>query len=180
MLNLRLMTLTAIILAAALSRLMPHPPNMASVAAVALFGGAYFSDRRMAFLVPLAALLLSDGVMGFHPHMEIIYAAFALIVCLGFWLRRHLTPLNIAGAALAGSVLFYLVTNFGVWALGSLYPKTVDGLIACYVAANPFFQNTLQGDLFYTAILFGGFALLERQFASLREANVSLSMVAAS
>ena len=103
-LNLRLMTLTAIVLAAALSRLMPHPPNIASVAAVALFGGAYFSDRRMAFLVPLAALLLSDGVMGFHPHMEIIYAAFALVVCLGFWLRRHLTPLNIAGAALAGSV----------------------------------------------------------------------------
>src|SRR3984893_8280236 len=161
MLRPRLVLLISIILLAALSRLIPHPPNMASVTAVALFGGAYFSDRRLAFLVPLAALFLSDLVLGFYHHMEVVYASFALIVCIGLWLQQNRSALRIAGAALASSVLFFLLTNFGVWAFGSLYPRTLDGLIACYTAAIPFFGNTLQGDLLYTVVLFGGFMVLE-------------------
>jgi hypothetical protein len=163
------MVLVAIILAAALSRLLPHPPNMASVSAVALFGGAYFTDRRMAFLVPLAALLLSDFVLGFYRHMEVVYLSFAAIVGIGLWLRTNRTVPRIAGAAVASSLLFFLTTNFDVWAFGSLYPKTLEGLTACYIAAIPFFWNTLQGDLLYTLLLFGGFTLLERRFAGLRE-----------
>src|SRR6266699_6393928 len=128
MLRPRLVALISIILAASLSRLLPHPPNMTSVTAVALFGGAYFSDRRLAFLVPLAALFLSDLVLGFYHHMEIVYASFALIVFIGLWLQKNRSALPIAGAALAGSVLFFVLTNFGVWAEGSLYPITLDGL----------------------------------------------------
>src|SRR5438046_9847769 len=124
MLRTRVAALTAIILAAALSRLIPHPPNMTSVTAVALFGGAYFSDKRLAFLVPLAALFLSDLVLGFYRHMEVVYSSFALIVCIGLWLQQNRSALHIAGAALAGSVLFVLVTNLGVWAFDSLYPRT--------------------------------------------------------
>src|ERR1051326_4121809 len=165
MLRPRTMVLIGMILAAALSRLIPHPPNMASVAAVALFGGACFHDRRMAFLVPLAALFLSDLVLGFYRHMEVIYSSFALIVCIGLWLRRSRSAPRIASAALAGSLLFFLLTNLGVWAFGSLYPKTLDGLITCYTAAIPFLGNTLQGDALYTAVLFGGFAMLERRFS---------------
>jgi hypothetical protein len=157
------------ILLAALSRLIPHLPNMSSVTAVALFGGAYFSDKRLAFLVPLTALFLSDLILGFYHHMEIVYGTFILIVCIGLWLQKHRSPLSIAGAALASSALFFLLTNLGVWAFDSLYPRTLNGLIACYVAAIPFFRNTLQGDLLYTFILFGGFALLERRFFILRE-----------
>ena len=169
MLRPRVVALTAIILAAALSRLIPHPPNMTSVTAIALFGGAYFADRRLAFLVPLAALFLSDLALGFYPHMEIVYASFVLIVCIGLRLQKNRSALPIAGAALASSVLFFLLTNFGVWAFGSLYPMTFDGLIACYVAAIPFFRNMLLGDLLYAIVLFGGFALLELRFSTLHE-----------
>src|SRR6266436_10064817 len=108
MLRPRLVALISIILAASLSRLIPHPPNVTSLTAVALFGGAYFSDRLLAFLVPLAALFLSDLVLGFYHHMEVVYASFALIVCIGLWLQKDRSALHIAGAALASSVLFFV------------------------------------------------------------------------
>jgi hypothetical protein len=169
MLNPRWMVLIAMILAAALSRLAPHPPNLTSVTAVALFGGAYFSDRRLAFVVPLVALFLSDLVLGFYRHMEVTYLSFALIAWLGQWLSQNRSVPRIAGAALASSLLFFLTSNFGVWLFGSMYAFTLHGLVACYVAAIPFFWNTVGGDLIYTALLFGGFTLLERRFSTLRE-----------
>jgi hypothetical protein len=176
MLKPRWMVLVAMILAAGLSRLLPHPPNLASVTAVALFGGAYLSDTRMAFLVPLAALFLSDLVLGFYHHMAVVYFRFALIVWIGHWLRTNRSAPRILSAALASSILFFVTTNFDVWAFGSMYPKTVDGLLACYVAAIPFFWNTLQGDLLFTVLLFGGFVLLERRFSGLREATAPPGM----
>jgi hypothetical protein len=172
MLKPRLMVLISIVLAAALARLMPHLPNMTPIAAIALFGGAYFSDKRLAFLVPLTALFVSDLALGgYYPGMEVVYLSFGLIVCIGLWLQKHRTVLPIAGAALAGSVLFFVLTNFGVWAFSGMYPTNLAGLIACYTAALPFFTNTLMGDVFYTALLFGGFALLESRFAGLRESG---------
>ncbi len=165
----RFVVLVAMILAAAASRLIPHPPNVASITAVALFGGAYLTDKRLALIVPLAALFLSDLVLGFYRHMEVVYGSFLLVVCLGFWLQRKRSVLRIGAAALASSFVFFVVTNFGVWAFESLYPKTAAGLLACYVAAIPFFQNTLAGDALYTAVLFGGFALAEKLFPILRE-----------
>jgi len=124
-------------------------------------------------------LFLSDLVLGFYHHMEVVYAAFMLIVCMGLWLQKNRSPVAIAGAALASSVLFFLLTNFGVWTFDSLYPRTLNGLIACYLAAIPFFRNTLQGDLLYTFILFGGFALLERRFSILREASARAGLPSA-
>ena len=178
MLKPRFLVLVSMILVAAASRLIPHPPNMTSLTAAALFGGAYFSDRRLAFLVPLSALFLSDLVLGFYRHMEVVYLSFALIVIIGLWLQKHRTALPIAGAALASSVLFFVLTNFGVWAFDALYPKTLTGLVACYVAAIPFFQNTLLGDLLYTAVLFGGFALLEKWLPILRDPAVTKTALA--
>jgi hypothetical protein len=156
------------ILAAAASRLIPHPPNMTSVAAMALFGGAMLDDWRLAFVVPLSALFLSDLVLGFHSQMFVVYGTFALIVCIGLWLQRHRSAALIAGAALTSSLLFFLTTNFGVWASDQMYPHTLAGLVTCYTAALPFLRNTLEGDLFYTLVLFGGFALLEWQFPKLQ------------
>jgi hypothetical protein len=167
--NPRLTTLVMMIMAAAATRLIPHPPNLTSVTAVALFGGAYFSNRTLAFVAPLLALLVSDFILGFYPHMEVPYLSFVLIVCIGFQLQQRRTAPRIAGAALVSALVFFIVTNFGVWAFDSLYPKTFPGLVACYVAAIPFFRNMLLGDLIYTAILFGGFRLLESCFAALRE-----------
>ena len=167
--NPRFTALTAMILLAAASRLLPHPPNFTPLGALALFGGASFADKRLAFLVPLGALFLSDLVLGLYSGMPVVYGSFALVVCLGLGLRRWRTAGTIAGATLASALLFFVITNFGVWAFGTLYPKTAQGLGACYVAAVPFFQNSLLGDAVYAAMIFGGWALAERQFPRLRE-----------
>ena len=109
--------------------------------------------------MPLIALLVSDFILGFYQHMEVQYLSFVLIVCIGFQLQQRRTAPRIAGATLLSALVFFIVTNFGVWAFDSLYPKTFSGLVSCYVAAIPFLRNTLMGDLMYTAILFGGFRL---------------------
>lgn len=168
----RFLVIGGMILAAAASRLIPHPPNFSPVAAMALLGGACFVEKRWAFAVPLAALFASDVLLGFHSTMPFVYGSFVLIICLGLWLRTRRTALPIACAALASSLLFFTVTNFGVWAMGSLYPKTIEGLLACYVAAVPFFGNTVLGDVAYTIVLFGGLALAEQWMPTLREAVV--------
>lgn len=175
MLKPRFLTLAGMILLAAASRLLPHPPNFSPIAAMALFGGAHFADKRAAFLTPLAAMFLSDMFIGFHSLMPVIYGSFALIVCIGFLLRKKLHWQATAGAALSSSILFFILTNFGVWALGSFYPKTISGLMACYTAAIPFFQNTLLGDAVYTTILFGSFALAEKWVPVLREPQPSVA-----
>ncbi len=165
----RALLLVILIFSAAAARLVPHPPNFAPIGAMALFGGACFADKRWAFAVPLAAMLVSDLVLGFHRLMPVVYGSFVLIVCVGFWLRKRRALVPIGAAAMSSSLLFFAATNIGVWALGSLYPKTWQGLVACYVAAVPFFWNTLLGDLFYSAVLFGGLALAERGFPAIRE-----------
>jgi hypothetical protein len=108
-------------------------------------------------------------VLGFYAITPVVYGSFALIVCLGFWVRRRRSVGRIAGAAMMSALLFFVVTNFGVWAMGQLYPATPGGLVDCYVAAIPFFQNTLLSNLFYSPLLFGGLAIAENRFATLRE-----------
>jgi hypothetical protein len=164
----RLIVLLAAIAAAATLRLVPHPPNFTPIGAMALFSGAYLGRRALAFVAPLAAVLLSDLVLGFYAGMGFVYAATALGVLIGWALSARRSALRIAGAALASSLVFFVVTNFGMWLFSGFYPRTAEGLAACYVAAIPFFQNSLAGDLFYTALLFGGFALLEHVVPRLR------------
>jgi hypothetical protein len=165
----RLVALLAAILGAAALRLVPHPPNFSPIAAMALFSGAYVGRRGLAFVAPLSALLLSDLVIGFYSHMEITYLAVALVVLLGWWVSTRRTPLRIGAAAVASSVLFYVITNLGVWLFSGMYPRSLSGLVTCYVAAIPFFQNTLAGDLFFAVVLFGGFAVVERLVPAIRE-----------
>ena len=169
MLKPRQSVLAAMIFAAAASRLIPHPPNLTAVTAMALFAGATFSRRRYAFVVPALALLLSDLLIGFYSGMIFVYGAFMVAVGIGLLLRTHRRPLAIGAGSLVSSVVFYLITNFGVWAGSSLYTKTGAGLIACYTAGIPFFRNMVAGDLFYAALLFGGFAVLEGFLPALRE-----------
>lgn len=173
--------IVAAILLAALSRLIPHPPNFAPITALALFGAATLADRRLALLAPLVALFVSDlcieglhhmGLMaswGIYSGMWVTYTALVLIGLLGLLLRRHRNLPAIVGVTLTGSVLFYVVTNFAVWAGGDMYPRTLEGLLTCYTAAIPFFQNTLLGDAVYCTALFGGFALAERGWPVLRD-----------
>lgn len=173
----RTSALILIIVAAAASRLLPHPPNVTSLTAIALFGGAYFSNRWVAFAVPMLALALSNLVLGVYwswsimawqPHLWVQYVSFALIVGLGFLLRERRGAWRIAGITLASSVLFFVVTNLGEWAFQVWYPKTWEGLVACFIAAIPFFRNSLIGDFGFVVLLFGGMHLLEMRFAMLR------------
>jgi hypothetical protein len=159
--------ITAIVIAAGL-RLVPHPPNFSPIDAMALFSGAYLGRRGLAFVAPLAALLLSDVVLGFYHGMATVYGTVALIVLIGRWVSLRRTPVRIAAAALASSVIFFVITNLGMWLFSGFYPVTYAGLVACYTAAIPFFQNTVAGDLFYVTLLFGGFAVAERLVPSLR------------
>ncbi|HET9811061.1 MAG TPA: DUF6580 family putative transport protein [Sphingomicrobium sp.] len=165
----RLLALLLAIFAAAAMRLLPHPPNFSPIAAMALFSGAQIPRRLLAFVAPFAALLLSDAVLGFYAGMNFVYFSFALTVLIGWAVASRRSPLVIGGAAVASSVLFFVLTNFGMWLFSGFYPLTREGLVACYVAAIPFFQNTLAGDLFFTALLFGGFALAERLLPALRQ-----------
>jgi hypothetical protein len=167
--NPRYFLLAGMILAAALSRLIPHPPNFTPVAAMALFGGANFASKRAALCFPLAGLIVSDLVLGFYTITPVVYASFVLITFLGMWLRQRQGFLPVALAAVAGAVLFFALTNFGVWAMEKTYPKTWVGLAGCYAAAIPFFWNTLLSDLLYSALLFGGLALSEKRWPVLAE-----------
>jgi hypothetical protein len=171
----RFYVLTLMVLAAAAMRLLPHPPNMTPIAALALFGGAQFDDKRLAIVAPLTALFLSDMVLGFHSTLPIVYLSFVLIAMIGLGLRGHHRPAWIAGAAVASSVLFFALSNLGVWSMGGLYPRTLAGLAECFAAALPFFRNSLIGDLAYSGLLFGLFALLERRFTVLKPATQSLA-----
>lgn len=161
------------VLTATIARLIPHPANFTPIAALALFGGASFESKRAAFLVPLVALLLSDLVLGFYAITPIVYGSFALITCLGFWLRRRQNLGLLAAATVAGAVLFFVLTNLGVWLFDTLYPKTLAGLADCYIAAIPFFWNTLLSDVLYSALLFGGLALAEKRWPTLAQAAPS-------
>ncbi len=164
----RLALLVGLIVLAALSRLIPHPPNFAPIAAIALFGGAVFADRRLAYAVPAVAMLLSDLLLGFHDQMLLVYACIAAVVWLGTRLGYQRGALPVLAATLGGSVLFFVVTNLGVWAFDGLYPLTAGGLVACYVAAIPFFHNSLAANLLYAGLLFGGLALMQRRYTWLR------------
>ena len=169
----RILVLAGMILAVVAARWLPHPPNFTPITALALFGGASFADKRAAFVVPLLGLVLSDLMLGFYSITPFVYGGFALIVALGLWLRRRKSVGSVACAAVAGALLFFVVTNFGVWVLGGLYPKTLAGLGDCYMAAIPFFRNTLASSLLYSPVLFGGLALAEKRFASVRETTIA-------
>jgi hypothetical protein len=157
----RILSLLSAILVAAALRLVPHPPNFTPIGAMALFSGAYLGRRLLAFAAPFGALLLSDLVLGFYHGQLTVYFSVALIVVIGMVALRRVSPVRVGVAAVASSLLFFAITNFGMWLFSGIYPHTTVGLSACYVAAIPFFQNTLAGDLFYATLLFGGFRIAE-------------------
>jgi len=144
------------IIAGAMMRLIPHWPNFTPIAAIALFGGTFLKRKEMAFLIPIAAMLVSDLVIGFHSTMLPVYLSFIAIVGLGLILQRRLTIMNTISASLTASVIFYLVTNFASWTSGMMpYPMNAAGLMQSYIAGLPFLFNGIMGDLFYTSVLFG-------------------------
>lgn len=145
----------------AVARFLPHPPNMTPLTAMALFAGTQF-PWPYAMGLGIGAMLVGDIALGWTPQNLAGYLVMAITVAIGRWVRRHPKPARVAGGAVSGSLLFFILSNFGVWLEGWLYPRTWEGLTACYVAGIPFYRNQLLGDLAYTALLFGGFALMHR------------------
>src|SRR4051812_706455 len=140
-----------------LVRILPNTLNFSPVAASALFAGAVLG-RRLALAVPLAAMALSDCVLGFDDwRMTVfVYAGLTLPAMLGALARGSCKPIRLASLAALSSVMFFITSNFAVWMFSGIYARDAAGLLKCYIAALPFFQNTLIGDLFWTAVLFGG------------------------
>ena len=147
------LAITLIVIGATM-RFFPHPANVAPIAAIALFSGVYLK-RWHAFVIPLAAMILSDAVIGFHSLIWATWGCFLLVGALGLWVRRQKTFSRVVAGSLVGSVMFFLVTNWAVWKFTSMYDPSLNGLWASYLAAIPFFRNTVLGDLFFTGLLFG-------------------------
>jgi len=171
----RFFFLSTIIVIAALSRVFPHIPNFSPIAAIALFGGVYFTDKRLAFIIPMIAMLISDCILqlttgwGFHNTIIYVYIAFIITSAIGLLARKNTSVINIAGASIISSVLFFAITNFGYWAANG-FALGLTGLSASYISGIPFFAPTLLGDLFFNAILFGAFYLAQVKFPSLVKA----------
>jgi hypothetical protein len=181
--NKRLAAAILFIAAAAVARVIPHPPNVTPIAAMALFGGAFLANRRLALAVPLAAMLLSDVVLGLTVYgnvlffsQPVVYLALLATVAIGRLLRGNKSPHRVLLAALASSLMFFVVTNFAVWASERLYSRDWSGLLACYIAAIPFFRNSVAGDLAFVVILFGGYALWEKSTFPISEKAEALSV----
>lgn len=149
----------ALIMFGASYRLMPHPANVAPIAATALLAGAIL-PRRLALTVPLASMILSDIVIGLHPTIAYTWGAFGLVAVVSSYRFKNLTASTVAISSIGASTLFYLVSNFGVFVEGRLYTHTLSGFVHCYVNALPFFRNTLVGDFLFTATLFVVYACI--------------------
>jgi len=149
-----------LIVLAIASRLLPHPANFAPIGALAVFAGAYLRDRRSIFIV-LAAMFISDIIIGFyHPMIMLsVYGGFTIMYFISRYTLRSVNFARVLSTTLTGSILFYVVTNFAVWAFGTMYPHNLSGLLASYTMALPFFRNSLAGDLFYTGALFSAVEL---------------------
>lgn len=163
------------IFVAAISRVFPHIPNFTPIAAMALFGGAYLNDKRLAVVVPMLAMFVSDAILelttgwGFHNTLAYVYGAFLLTTFIGMSIRNRIGAGSILVASVVSSILFFLITNFGVWA-ASGFQLGVAGLGTTYVLGIPFFGPTLLGDLFFNTILFGAFAIAQRRIPALAKA----------
>ena len=155
-----LVPMLALLLLGITARLIELPANFSPTAAIVLFAGFYFRERWAAALIGIGALAVSDLVLGsYEPGlMAAVYLAMLFPIVLRGWLRARLSPWRIGGAAVASSAVFFLVTNLAVWAFSGGYPPNLAGLVECYVAALPFDQHSLIGDLVWSAALFGTYA----------------------
>jgi len=170
----RLLTISLIIIGLGLLNIFFSTiPNLSPIAAMALFGGIYLKDKKIALFIPVFALFISDLFLGFHSSMWAVYGSFVLVVVLGTLIKK-VNFINIFSATIASSLLFFIITNFAVWAQGSFYPMSFTGLIECYTMGIPFFKNTIIGDLLFSGVIFGGFAIAQKQFLILKEITIPI------
>ena len=151
---------TVILLAA--FRFVPHPPNATPIAAMAIFTGAVCTNRILAYLLPISAMLLSDLFLGFHTTVWYVYSSIVIAVMLGSVLKQ-ISIVRISLTAIIASIVFYLLTNFGAWLHHDMYSQDVAGLMQAYFAGLPFFRNSLIANLLFTYLIFYGLAWLDNE-----------------
>jgi len=145
----------SLILILAFARLIPHPPNFTPIIAVALVSGYFFKNINLSLLILLVAMLLSDLFIGFYENMIFVYASLLLITFVFHKISNKMNFKNLFIYGFVGSLIFFVVSNLGVWALGSpgvydiAYEKSLSGLIECYILAIPFFGNTFLSTLIF-------------------------------
>ena len=174
------LAIISLILFASFSRIIPHMPNFTPIGAIALFGGAYLKNRYHAFLIPMISLWLSDLILNnfifsfyseftwFYPGFLWQYASFIFIIMIGYLFLKKLNFKNIFITTIFSSLLFFTITNFGVWISGSMYTLDFQGLISCYIMALPFFKGTLLGFMCYSTLLFGVLEFSKYKFEILK------------
>lgn len=162
--TLQALLITGLIVLAVLSRLVEHPHNFTPLAAIALFGAAFFNNKKWALIIPVLAWWLSDLLLnatiyaGYETTLLASYQlwsflSIALIAVAGYFILRKISFKNIIGSAFAAAVIFFIISNFGVWLTGTMYPMNISGLISCYVAGIPFFHWSLLGNIFYLGLM---------------------------
>lgn len=163
----------SLIVIGVISRVIFHEHNFTPVLAIALFAGTFLT-KRQALIVPLALFVAADLIIGFHSTIIFTWGSILLITAIGMTLRKNRTRVKTAGGALAAAVLYFVVTNFGVWIMYETYAKTFSGLIECYAAAIPFFRNTFFSTFIYTFVLYSGYELAAARIKRTRYASVLL------
>jgi hypothetical protein len=172
--NPRFIIVFSVILTAALIRLLPHWPNFTPIAAMALFAGTYLDRKQYAFALPIAAMFISDLVIGLHANIPAVYLSFVITVLIGMTIRNKVNVGSVMLASVSSSVIFFLITNFSSWLASPSYPQTMLGLAECYLAGLMFFRDTtyglsffmndLIGNLFFSAMFYGAFYLAQMRF----------------
>jgi len=181
-LNLQTGIISIIILLAAFTRIMPHPPNFSPMAAIGLFGAAHFAKKWQAFLIPLIGIWISDLVINnfvysshssnfvwFYGGFYWQYISYVFIIFAGLFIfNKGISVTNTLGGMVSSSGIFFLFSNLGVWAGGAMYTKNISGLITCYAAGIPFIHNTIISDALFTTVLFGTYYLLQTEYSYLK------------
>jgi hypothetical protein len=155
-----------------LMRIIPHAPNVAPVAAIAIFAGAYL-NKKVVLWVPLAIMIASDLVIGLHGVVVYTWGAFILIGFMGMRLRGKRSATGIFATTVFGALVFFVITNFGVWL--AWYPHTVSGIVSCYVNALPFLRNTMLSNILFSFVLFGAYELARKMVGEAKYKNVLLA-----
>ena len=185
----RTLVLVGIILLASLSRLIPHIPNFSPIGAISLFGVAFFKEKWKAFLIPISATWVSDlfinnivysdnnlNFIWFYNGFLWLFLSYGLIILFGFILfKDYLTIARLGAGAIGSGIIFFIVSNFGVWMNGLMYSKDLSGLLNCYISGIPFFRGTLLGNLFYVPVLFGTYYFMQKRFPILRNTKILYS-----
>ena len=140
----------SLILILAISRLIPHPENFTPIIAMAIMGGYVFRNLYLSFFVVLFSMLLSDFFIGFYSHMFFVYFSLFFLILVFFSLTKKINYKNLFIFSFLGSVIFFMISNFGVWIVGDLYERNIDGLIKCYFMAIPFFKNTFLSTIIFS------------------------------